>query len=217
MTMIISTLMMTMTLSFFDLRRGTCVNWDIDRATIFTTPACAWYLYILSRPSIPFYVNWIPEEVCIGTLTTLLSGFFRADFSPSGVWIGMLTTRPPLWCPQSCWLFMLLLGFGGGVLFLLFFSSSSSSSLSSSLPSLSLLLLLLLLAKVLLLLLHLITERTQFESIRDFCHFVFLVLSTYFVSLSVCFCSAPVPAPASTPRPIWRDLLPHLIVQGLVP
>ena len=25
----------------FDLRRSTCVNRDIDRATIFTTPACA--------------------------------------------------------------------------------------------------------------------------------------------------------------------------------
>ena len=78
---------------------------------------------------------------------------------------------------------MLLLGFGGGVLFLLFFSSSSSSSSSSSLPPLSLLLLLLLLAKVLLLLLHLITERAQFESIRDFCHFVFFVFSIY-----LCLC-----------------------------
>ena len=78
---------------------------------------------------------------------------------------------------------MLLLGFGGGVLFLLFFSSSSSLS------SLSLLLLLLLLAKVLLLLLHLITERAQFESIRDFCHFVFFVFSIY-----LCLClSAFVP------------------------
>merc|ERR1740131_605471 len=28
---------------------------------------------------------------------------------------------------------------------------------------------------------------------------------------------APVPTPASTSRPIWRDLLPHLLVQGLVP
>ena len=72
---------------------------------------------------------------------------------------------------------MLLLGFGGGVLFLLFFSSSSSLS------SLSLLLLLLLLAKVLLLLLHLITERAQFESIRDFCHFVLFVFSIY-----LCLC-----------------------------
>ena len=141
-------------------------------------------IFILSWPNIPFYVNWLPEEVCIGTLTTLLSGFLRADFSPSGVWIGMLITPPPLWCPQPCWSSLLLLGFGGGVLFLLFFSSSSSSS---SLPSLSLLLLLLLLAKVLLLLLHLITERAQFKSIRDFCHFVLFVFSTYFVSLSVCF------------------------------
>ena len=74
---------------------------------------------------------------------------------------------------------MLLLGFGGGVLFLLFFSSSSSLS------SLSLLLLLLLLAKVLLLLLHLITERAQFESIRDFCHFCILCV-LYLFCVFVC-------------------------------
>ena len=72
---------------------------------------------------------------------------------------------------------MLLLGFGGGVLFLLFFSSSSS------LPSLSLLLLLL--AKVLLLLLHLITERAQFESIRDFCPFCILCV-LYLFCVFVC-------------------------------